>query len=78
MVGIDEKFYYFQQTIEQRGEVKSSALIRAGIRNRQQDEIFRLAKRARLPIKLVPSEALDRLAQSTKHQGVLGLSLIHI
>ncbi len=32
MVGIDEKFYYFQQTIEQRGEVKSSALIRAGIR----------------------------------------------
>lgn len=47
-------------------------LIRAGIRNRQQDEIFRLAKRARLPIKLVPSEALDRLAQSTKHQGVLG------
>ncbi len=32
IVGIDEKFYYFQQTIEQRGEVKSSALIRAGIR----------------------------------------------
>ena len=32
IVGFDEKFYYFQQTIEQRGEVKSSALIRAGIR----------------------------------------------
>ena len=33
IVGLDEKFYYFQQTIEQKGEVpKSSALIRAGIR----------------------------------------------
>ena len=32
IVGFDEKFYYFQQTIEQKGEVKSSALIRAGIR----------------------------------------------
>ena len=30
IVGFDEKFYYFQQTIEQKGEVKSSALIRAG------------------------------------------------
>ena len=32
IVGFDEKFYYFQQTIEHKGEVKSSALIRAGIR----------------------------------------------
>ena len=32
IVGMDEKFYYFQQTIEQKGEVKSSALVRAGIR----------------------------------------------
>ena len=32
IVGFDDKFYYFQQTIEQKGEVKSSALIRAGIR----------------------------------------------
>jgi 23S rRNA (guanosine2251-2'-O)-methyltransferase len=47
-------------------------LIRQGTRNRQQDEIFRLAKRARVPVKLVPSEALDRLARSLKHQGVLG------
>ncbi len=47
-------------------------IIRAGLRNRQQDEIFRLAKRARIPVKLVPSEALDRLARSLKHQGVLG------
>ena len=32
IVGFDEKFYYFQQTIEQKNEVKSSALLRAGIR----------------------------------------------
>ena len=46
--------------------------IRAGLRNRQQDEIFRLAKRARVPVKLVPSDALDRLARPLNHQGVLG------
>ena len=32
IVGFDEKFYYFQQTIEQKNEVKSSAVLRAGIR----------------------------------------------
>ena len=47
-------------------------IIRQGLRNRQQDEIFRLAKRAHIPVKLVPSEALDRLDRSLKHQGVLG------
>ena len=49
-----------------------SVIVRAGVRNRQQDEIFRLARRARVPVKVVPSEALDRLARSPKHQGVLG------
>ena len=47
-------------------------IIRAGLRNRQQDEIFHLARRARIPVKLVPSEALDRLARPLNHQGVLG------
>ena len=46
--------------------------IREGHRNRQQDEIFRLAKRVRVPVKLIPSEALDRLARPLNHQGVLG------
>ncbi len=47
-------------------------IIRAGLRNRQQEEIFSLARRARIPVKLVPSEALDRLGHSLNHQGVLG------
>ena len=34
LVGADEKFFYFQQTTEQKGQVKSSALIRAGIRKK--------------------------------------------
>ncbi|MBQ27795.1 MAG: 23S rRNA (guanosine(2251)-2'-O)-methyltransferase RlmB [Nitrospiraceae bacterium] len=47
-------------------------IIRQGSRNRQHEEIRRLAKHACVPVKLVPSEALDRLARSPKHQGVLG------
>tara|TARA_B100000315_G_scaffold249499_3_gene280809 strand:+ start:991 stop:1758 length:768 start_codon:yes stop_codon:yes gene_type:complete len=47
-------------------------LIRQGPRNRQHDEIFRLARVSRVPVKFVPSEALNRLARSLKHQGVLG------
>ena len=34
LVGVDSKFFYFQQSTEQKGEVKSSALIRAGIRKK--------------------------------------------
>ena len=34
LVGADSKFFYFQQSTEQKGEVKSSALIRAGIRKK--------------------------------------------
>ena len=45
--------------------------VREGALNRQQADIVRLAKRARIPVKLVPSRALDRLAGAT-HQGVLG------
>ena len=61
-----------QAALRTRHARLDQVLIRQGTRNRQQDEIFRLAKRARVPVKLVPSEALDRLARSLKHQGVLG------
>ena len=34
LVGLDEKFFYFQQSIEQRGAVCSSALMRVGLRRK--------------------------------------------
>ena len=34
LVGLDEKFFYFQHTIEQGGVVCSSALVRAGLRRK--------------------------------------------
>jgi len=34
LVGMDEKFFYFQHTVEQGGVVCSSALVRAGLRRK--------------------------------------------
>ena len=34
LVGMDEKFFYFQHTVEQGGAVCSSALVRAGLRRK--------------------------------------------
>lgn len=34
LVGLDDKFFYFQQTTQQSGRVCSSALIRAGLRKK--------------------------------------------